>query len=686
MTTGYRACGWVLVALAMAACAPGDPKQARPTPDETDTPTVHTPDSDPVPGPTDSLPDDTATPPPLALTGGFVSLSADWLAGGAHPAPIDAGAPAQGDERAMSPQHGAVFPADLDGDGIPEIVVANLGDGIEVSPTAQVFRTDATLSTITWDAALTQVVRQSAPQVPFGLLDVDQDGWDDLYLGSAFGLVRMGSPQGFEAATQVRLTSPTPWTYALGATPADIDQDGLLDLVLSEKDCTGTLYAWHHTGGSHHLLRDLRPAGLTPQQVFASFAYPDPQGRTVLLTQGPTCNESLAPPTGYLRSGTTGSDGWPTFSEVDLSPADAIWRLDPITGGGPYTRAMPMGAHAVDLNGDGILDLLLSLLLDRVVLLRGTDEGAFTEATLPASLNLRGRLGTTSDDLDTPWTIASVDIDQDGLQDLFVATGDDVTTFRVLGGPPYTPAAWRNEGDGTFTEITETLGLDIAGNWRSLSFTDPDGDGDADLFLGGWGVPGRLLRNDVVTGHHGFSLSLRGTTSNSLGVGAKVEVQVGRKPPQHLTMLAGGSEAPLIRPMLFVGLGRADHADLVRIRWPSGVVQELHDLQASQHHVIEEPEVLSLSEPTRHLPIGPSSTLTVTVTPRAPDGSIAVVSAVTASSVGAPGAIGPITGPDPGGRYQFDVTSPAAPGSQVLQVYLDGVPLGVRPRIWWDAP
>ena len=79
-------------------------------------------------------------------------------------------------------------------------------------------------------------------------------------------------------------------------------------------------------------------------------------------------------------------------------------------------------------------------------------------------------------------------------------------------------------GPHCFEDATALSGIQQPGNWRSLTVGDLEGDGDADIIVGGSGTP-RVYRNEIETGNHHLALRLRGHTSNRLGVGAVVRVE-----------------------------------------------------------------------------------------------------------------------------------------------------------------
>jgi tetratricopeptide (TPR) repeat protein len=168
------------------------------------------------------------------------------------------------------------------------------------------------------------------------------------------------------------------------------------------------------------------------------------------------------------------------------------------------------------------------------------------------------------------WGLTPIDIDNDGWIDLAVivetATGSSV---KVL----------RNRGDGTFEDVSHALGLDAVTlhEPRGLIAADVDGDGAPDLIVTQVNAPPVLLKNVGANKNHFVRLDLSGYADNKTALGVKVEVFEGGY--WQKWELAGASgyqtQAP---PQILVGLGDAEGIDLLRILWPTGVLQDEVDL------------------------------------------------------------------------------------------------------------
>jgi enediyne biosynthesis protein E4 len=148
-------------------------------------------------------------------------------------------------------------------------------------------------------------------------------------------------------------------------------------------------------------------------------------------------------------------------------------------------REYGMGACAADYDNDDRVDLFVTN-LGPDVLYHNDGHGAFTDVTRRAGVgsNLLGA------------SCAFADIDNDGDVDLFVANYVDPDPSKVCGdararaycrpdvyaGVP--SALYRNNGDGTFTDVTKTSGLDRSdGKALGVVFADYDSDGRVDLFV-----------------------------------------------------------------------------------------------------------------------------------------------------------------------------------------------------------
>ena len=181
---------------------------------------------------------------------------------------------------------------------------------------------------------------------------------------------------------------------------------------------------------------------------------------------------------------------------------DGSGRFENATAGsGSGDGGYGMGVASGDYDGDGDTDLYVTN-VGANALLRNDGLGSFTDVTAPA------RVG------DRSWGAgaAFLDYDGDGDLDLFAANYIDWSLegrkecANSLGGPDYcsprdydAPARdllYRNNGDGTFDDVSAAAGLDAAfGNGLGVVCGDFDGDGRTDIFVANDSVMNQLWMN-----------------------------------------------------------------------------------------------------------------------------------------------------------------------------------------------
>jgi hypothetical protein len=144
------------------------------------------------------------------------------------------------------------------------------------------------------------------------------------------------------------------------------------------------------------------------------------------------------------------------------------------------------GTTAADYDGDGDLDLHFTSMMELDQLFRNDGMLTFTDVTAEA-----GMLGAVGSGTGAAWS----DFDGDGDIDLYVPN------FTHTDGDETPNHLWRNNGDGTFTDVAQDLGVDDPYlTWQAIWF-DYDADGDPDLYLsndrgGTISLSNRLFRND----------------------------------------------------------------------------------------------------------------------------------------------------------------------------------------------
>ena len=189
------------------------------------------------------------------------------------------------------------------------------------------------------------------------------------------------------------------------------------------------------------------------------------------------------------------------------------------------------------------------------------------------------------------WGNGIVDLDNDGLPDLFWVTGSVFPEVERKHPefPHKTPRVlFRNLGGGRFEELLDAAGPAIADAHasRGVAFGDFDNDGDLDILIMNINEPPSLLRNDTSGAGHWLKVKLVGTRSNSSAIGAVVTAGYGER-RQAQAVLAASSYLSCGDRRLHFGLGAATNAAL-EILWPSGVRESVKNLRADQLVTVKE--------------------------------------------------------------------------------------------------
>jgi len=246
-----------------------------------------------------------------------------------------------------------------------------------------------------------------------------------------------------------------------------------------------------------------------------------------------------------------------------------------------------MGVDFRDLDNDGRPDLIFTAMInDTYPFFRNTGKSpVFEDDSARTGLAISTRALTG-------WGIGLYDFDNDGFKDVFTANAHFPALEESLATTVALPnSVFRNKGDGRLDDVSKTAGDDfqVAGQYRGVAFADFDNDGRLDAVVSNVNGPARLFRNVTSSTGHWLALKLTGARSNRDGIGAQIAVTLpsGRKLYNHCTTSVGyaSSSEPLVR----FGLGKEAVAKLIEIRWPSGQVQQLHDITADQIVKVREP-------------------------------------------------------------------------------------------------
>lgn len=399
----------------------------------------------------------------------------------------------------------------------------------------------------------------TAATIPFGLpwisgamfLDLNNNGRDDIVFTSeannrswtGFGV--MINDGGYFTLANISPDFARADGRLGGLTAADIDGDGLLDVV--KVHYMGTGFLLKNTGAGFADLTSSLCIGLGVHR------------------------NSWQPAFGDFNN-----DGFQDLhiavdfdSDVQFRNTGAGELVDVTFEANVTNEGSDMGLAIADINNNGSLDIFSSNIRPHVLYVNdGT--GRFEDEA-----EARG-VAFSADAIGRGWGSEFADLNHNGYVDLAMVDSSSAG------------AVWINDGDGYFERI-EATPLGALTGYGLIAF-DFDRDGDLDLLVtAGIGWP-RLLENITPRGpdSNWLTMRLRGTFSNRDGVGARIRVVAGDL--RMIREIQCGSSFKTSGPReAHFGLGPASVADRIEVMWPSGVVRVYENVAANQHLELVEP-------------------------------------------------------------------------------------------------
>lgn len=430
--------------------------------------------------------------------------------------------------------------------------------------------------------------------------DYDNDGDLDLYLTN-FGPNVLYQNNGDGTFTDVAETAQVADAgWGTSCAFADFDNDGFLELYVTNY-ANYTLDA-HKTCYRHNIPVYCGPISYPPQPDV--FYHNNGNGTFTDLTQQ---SGLLSAPAAHglgVAVGDADNDGDPDiyvandqdfnflFENRGDGSFEEIGLLSGVSCSDMGKAEAGMGVAFADYDNDGKLDLTVSNFQNETnTVYRNEGGNFFIDTTIIAGIaeHTHRYLG---------WGIGFLDYDNDGYKDIFVANGHTMDNIAEVDRSTTTPQQnllFRNLRNGQFEDITAQLGEGLARRKtsRAAAFGDYDNDGDIDILITNWNQTVDLLRNEGGNRNNWIQVQAIGTKSNRSGIGARIKVVAGEL-IQYAEVKSSGSYLAFSDLRVHFGLKDVKHIDLLEIRWPSGIIDTATNLSVNQRLIaIEADKVVS---------------------------------------------------------------------------------------------
>jgi hypothetical protein len=425
--------------------------------------------------------------------------------------------------------------------------------------------------------------------------DVDNDGCVDLYLTNLRGdqLLHNNCNGTFTDVTSKSGTSDQRWSTS--ATFFDYDRDGWLDLYVAHYvDFRADMKRACFSAGS---ARDYcNPVVYAP--VADRLLHNDRNGTFSDVSARAGLTRSPARGLGVLASDING-DGWIDVYVANDGDSNQLWINQQGTGvfkdegllaGVALNRAGQaqgsMGIDLGDIDGDGDEDLFVTNLDNEAnTLYVNVGGGLFEDRTVEHGLF---KLGFTG------FGTRFIDYDNDGWLDLIVANGAvRHLSAQVQKGDAYPlkqrSQLFHNDRRGTFVDVSAAAGpafapLQVA---RGIAAGDLDNDGSIDIVIFNNSSPARVLMNEARARGHWLGIRAIDPRYHRDALQSRVEL-VGRGGRNVVRRVqVDGSYCTASDPRVVFGLGGDQSMQTVRVQWGPGDVEEFRGLAADRYWILE---------------------------------------------------------------------------------------------------
>ena len=446
---------------------------------------------------------------------------------------------------------GGVSFADFDNDGWDDITYAS-ENGVDL----YFFKnTNGVFNLVTFNGISNT---SKAKQVIW--VDYDNDGDKDFFVTAIEGKNAFYSNDGEMNFTDISSTIGIFQTdlFTYGASFGDIDNDGDLDLFISNRSPEDHNYLYRNDSGIYVDITSTSGISLEGQLSFCSifFDYDKDGLQDIYVSNDKEENINRL----YKNLG----DG--VFQDVSESSNAGV-------------DVSAMSTTLGDFNNDGWFDIYITNTpfsqvssIQGNVLLKNNGDGTFT--------NVATETGTSFDSVG--WGSVFLDADNDGLLDIYVSSSENGN------GSLISSAFYHQQDDETFI-IPQDIGFntDLRESYTN-AIGDINNDGKPEIVVGNDTDNNFLWQNNTINENNWLKVKLEGVVSNKDGIGNTIEINVDGQ-SQYRYTLAGEGYLSQNSFYEFFGTGLSNLIDYVKVTWTStGATETFNNIEANQSITIKE--------------------------------------------------------------------------------------------------